>query len=89
MLTRSHGDLLNLAVTFLRKLSIIGENKEEMKRMNIVQKVSKFIPCSSQALIINTMRLLFNLSFDAVRSLDALPVFRSLTIACHRNYAIK
>jgi hypothetical protein len=56
---------LTLIVTFLRKLSVFMENKDAMYAADIVNKVSKYIPCSSQALVVATLRLLFNLSFDA------------------------
>ncbi len=80
-LTRSFEDLLILCVTFLKKLSIIQENKDELRDLccssssssggggdgiNVLAIVSKFIPCSSQPLITISLRFLFNLSFDKV-----------------------
>jgi len=64
-LERSHGDLLILVVTFLKKLCIYGENKEIIIKADIVRKLGRFIPCSSQPLVQVTLQLLFNLSFDA------------------------
>jgi hypothetical protein len=64
MLDRNYEDLLILSVTFLKKLSIFDENKETFKTLNLVGKLVRFIPCSSQALVNSTLRLLFNLSFD-------------------------
>ena len=64
MLEHSNADLLVLITTFLRKLSVFGENKNVMKELDVVGKVIRFVPCSSQALVVATLRLLFNLSFD-------------------------
>ncbi|CAE7385495.1 KAP115 [Symbiodinium microadriaticum] len=64
-LDRTSSDLLVLAVTFLKKLSIFEENKNSFKQRGILVKLSKLLPCSSQPLMHATLRLLFNLSFDA------------------------
>ena len=66
MLSRRNADLLVLSVTFLRKLSVIEENKDAIRGLGAVPKLIRFIPCSSQALVNNVFRLLFNLSFDKV-----------------------
>lgn len=66
MLSRRSADLLILAVTFLKKLSIFAENKTIMQECNIVSKLSAFLPCSSQALVTAALRLEFNLSFDPI-----------------------
>lgn len=65
-LGRSFEDLLILCVTFLKKLSIIGENKDEVRDGRVVDLVARFIPCSSQPLVNISLRFLFNLSFDKV-----------------------
>ncbi len=65
-LTRRFDDLLILVVTFLKKLCIVGENKEAMKRLGVVEILNRFVPCSSQPLVMISLRLLFNLSFDKV-----------------------
>jgi len=65
MLDCNYNDLLILIVTFLKKCCIFEENKEALKTMNIVDKLSKFVPCSSPGLVNISLRLLFNLSFDA------------------------
>lgn len=64
MLSRKYEHLLVLVVTFLKKLSIFEENKDSLKESNVVEQISKFVPCSSQDLVLVTLRLLFNLSFD-------------------------
>jgi len=61
----THGDLLILAVTFLKKLSIYEENKDSIAATAIVAKLQRFLPCSSQPLVQMTLQLIFNLGFDA------------------------
>ena len=65
MLDRNNPDLLFIVLNFLKKLSIFGENKTEMKECGIVQKLNRFIPCNNQLLLQIALRLLFNLSFDS------------------------
>jgi Kinesin-associated protein (KAP) len=45
------------------------QNKDALKDTDIIAKISRFIPCSSTALVTISLRFLFNLSFDAVRAL--------------------
>lgn len=66
MLQRNFEDLLILAVTFLKKLSMFEENKDIFKELNMVEVMARFLSCSSQPLITITLRFLFNLSFDKV-----------------------
>ena len=47
MLDRNNPDLLFIVLNFLKKLSIFGENKIEMKECNIVEKLNRFIPCNN------------------------------------------
>ena len=63
---RKFEDLLILCVTFLKKLCTVGENKDAIKELGVMDLLVKFVPCSSQPLITITLRLLFNLSFDKV-----------------------
>ena len=65
MLDRNNPDLLFIVLNFLKKLSIFGENKSEMKENGIVEKLNRFIPCNNQLLLQIALRLLFNLSFDS------------------------
>jgi len=65
-LGRRLDDLLILCVTFLKKLCTVGENKDTCKRLNVVDLLIRFVPCSSQPLVMISLRLLFNLSFDKV-----------------------
>ncbi|GLC39950.1 Adenylyl-sulfate kinase (APS kinase), partial [Pleodorina starrii] len=64
MLERSNVELLILATTFLKKLSIYKENKETMSGCKIVEKLMKFVPVLNDVLLMSVLRLLHNLSFD-------------------------
>ncbi|EFJ41855.1 hypothetical protein VOLCADRAFT_77409 [Volvox carteri f. nagariensis] len=64
MLERSNVELLILATTFLKKLSIYKENKETMASCKIVEKLMKFVPVLNDVLLMSVLRLLHNLSFD-------------------------
>jgi hypothetical protein len=65
VLSRSSVDLVSLCLSFLKKLCIFEENKDLLRDMNIVSKLSKFINCAQQQIVIDTLKVLFNLSFDA------------------------
>lgn len=65
MLDRNNPDLLFIVLNFLKKLSIFGENKTEMKENGIIDHLNRFIPCNNQMLLQIALRFLFNLSFDA------------------------
>lgn len=45
MMERNNPDLLFIVLNFLKKLSIFGDNKTEMKQLGIVAKLNRFIPC--------------------------------------------
>lgn len=64
-LDRQSSELLVLVVTFLKKLSIIRDNKDEMNRLDIVSKFPRLLQRSDTELLQVTLRLIFNLSFDA------------------------
>jgi len=64
MLDRNNPDLLFIVLNFLKKLSIFGENKTEMKECGIIEHLNRFIPCNNQMLLQIALRVLFNLSFD-------------------------
>ncbi|KAJ3293590.1 Kinesin-associated protein 3 [Borealophlyctis nickersoniae] len=67
MLDRKTPELLILVVTFLKKLSIFRENKDEMVKMaeQLLPKLDQLVPCEHPGLQNLTLRLLFNLSHDA------------------------
>jgi hypothetical protein len=64
LLGRAHRELLLLVANFLRKLSLIEENKDAMAGMDIVAAIANWIPSGDTALTLAMLRLLFNLSFD-------------------------
>lgn len=82
-LERDNDELQVLVVTFLKKLSIVQENKDEMKQMGIVEKVARLLQSSNADLVYITLKLLFNLSFDEeirlkILKVGLLPKFVSL-----------
>lgn len=64
-LERQNIDLLSLVVTFLKKLSIVRDNKDEMFELNIVERLPRLLLSSHLDLIQVTLKLLYNLSFDS------------------------
>ncbi|GAB1600302.1 kinesin-associated protein 3-like isoform X1 [Argonauta hians] len=58
-------ELLILVVSFLKKLSIFIENKNEMAEHGIISKLAPLVPCDNEDLLNITLRLLKNLSFDS------------------------
>jgi hypothetical protein len=47
MLERNNPDLVFIVLNFLKKLSIFGENKSEMKELGVIEKLNRFIPCNN------------------------------------------
>ena len=65
MLDRQNQELLILVVSFLKKLSCYTKNKEEMKALNVVDKLCPLLTTEDNFDLVNaTVRLLLNLSFD-------------------------
>ncbi|CAN0207211.1 unnamed protein product, partial [Discosporangium mesarthrocarpum] len=64
LLDRASVNLLYLVATFLKKLAVFEENKERTRECGAVAALVKFVPCSCEPLIVMTLRLLYNLSFD-------------------------
>uniref|UniRef100_A0A672J963 Kinesin-associated protein 3b n=1 Tax=Salarias fasciatus TaxID=181472 RepID=A0A672J963_SALFA len=63
VLERDDEELLVLVVSFLKKLSIFLENKNDMVSIN--GRLARLIPCEHEDLLNLTLRLLLNLSFDS------------------------
>ncbi|XP_055911716.1 kinesin-associated protein 3 isoform X1 [Eupeodes corollae] len=63
-LDRQNIDLLMLVTTFLKKLSIVADNKDDMNELNIVAKLPRLIQSRNADLVQVTLKLVFNLSFD-------------------------
>ncbi|KAM9720043.1 kinesin-associated protein 3-like [Menidia menidia] len=65
VLERDDEELLVLVVSFLKKLSIFLENKNDMAEVEVVQSLARLVPCGHEDLLNLTLRLLLNLSFDS------------------------
>ncbi|KAG7526402.1 kinesin-associated protein 3-like [Solea senegalensis] len=65
VLDRDDEELLVLVVSFLKKLSIFLENKNDMAEVDTVERLARLVPCDHEDLLNVTLRLLFNLSFDS------------------------
>uniref|UniRef100_A0A8C4ZQ07 Kinesin-associated protein 3b n=1 Tax=Gadus morhua TaxID=8049 RepID=A0A8C4ZQ07_GADMO len=65
VLDREDPELLVLVLSFLKKLSIFLENKNDMAEVDTVQRLARFVPCDHKDLLNLTLRLLLNLSFDS------------------------
>eukprot|EP01028_Stygiella_incarcerata_P004717 TRINITY_DN2054_c0_g1_i1.p1 TRINITY_DN2054_c0_g1~~TRINITY_DN2054_c0_g1_i1.p1 ORF type:complete len:723 (-),score=222.80 TRINITY_DN2054_c0_g1_i1:67-2235(-) len=66
-LDRDNVPLLVSVLTFLKKLSIVGENKDKMVKVNIIEKLDALFrskAASDEILIGMMLRLLANLAFD-------------------------
>uniref|UniRef100_A0A6Q2Y3W9 Kinesin-associated protein 3b n=1 Tax=Esox lucius TaxID=8010 RepID=A0A6Q2Y3W9_ESOLU len=63
-LERQDEELLLVVVTFLKKLSVFMENKNDMAETNAVMKLARLLSSDHKDLLNNTLRLLLNLSFD-------------------------
>lgn len=64
MLERNNGDLLVTTLYFLKKLSIIGENKDQMIEEGLIDRMPRFFKQNNESLMHLALRLLINLSFD-------------------------
>ncbi|KAL3046963.1 hypothetical protein OYC64_021232 [Pagothenia borchgrevinki] len=83
ILDREDEELLLVVVSFLKKLSIFLENKNDMAETFAVEKLARLVPCEHEELLSTNLRLLLNLSFDTtLRShmvqAGLLPRFSSL-----------
>ncbi|KAF0047421.1 hypothetical protein F2P81_001054 [Scophthalmus maximus] len=65
VLDRDDEELLVLVVSFLKKLSIFLENKNDMAEVETVERLAHLVPCDHEDLLNLTLRLLLNLSFDS------------------------
>ncbi|CAG5862720.1 unnamed protein product [Menidia menidia] len=64
LVDREDQELLLVVVSFLKKLSIFLENKNDMAEAFAVEKLARLVPCGHEELLSTTLRLLLNLSFD-------------------------
>lgn len=65
VLERDDEELLVLVVSFLKKLSVFLENKNDMAELDTVERLARLVPCEHEDLLNLTLRLLLNLSFDS------------------------
>ena len=65
LLGRSNDELLILVISYLKKLSIYGENKDTMVGSSIIEKITPLLASENSDLINAIVRLLLNLSFDS------------------------
>ncbi|KAF7249921.1 hypothetical protein EG68_10765 [Paragonimus skrjabini miyazakii] len=63
-LDRDNFELLILLVSFLKKLSIFKENKNDMLKNGIIDRITRILYRAEEDLVNIALRLLFNLSFD-------------------------
>ncbi|GAA50822.1 kinesin-associated protein 3 [Clonorchis sinensis] len=63
-LDRENFELLILIVSFLKKLSIFSENKDDMLKHGLIGHSPRLLSRPERDLVNVTLRLLFNLSFD-------------------------
>ncbi|KAJ8384515.1 hypothetical protein AAFF_G00204300 [Aldrovandia affinis] len=63
-LDRENAELLVLVVSFLKKLSIFLENKNDMAEVDTIEKLARLVPSEHEDLLNIILRLLLNLSFD-------------------------
>ncbi|KAF8572290.1 hypothetical protein P879_02735 [Paragonimus westermani] len=63
-LDRDNFELLILLVSFLKKLSIFKENKNDMLENGIIERITRILYRTEEDLVNIALRLLFNLSFD-------------------------
>ncbi|XP_066913808.1 kinesin-associated protein 3-like [Clytia hemisphaerica] len=64
MMKRQNMELLILVVSFLKKLSIFKDNKDQMKEMEVMEKAAQLIPAQNDDLLNIALRLILNLTFD-------------------------
>ncbi|XP_032366016.1 kinesin-associated protein 3, partial [Etheostoma spectabile] len=64
LLDREDEELLLVVLSFLKKLSIFLENKNDMAETLAVEKLARLVPCEHRDLLTTALRLLLNLSFD-------------------------
>ncbi|TPP58871.1 Kinesin-associated protein 3 [Fasciola gigantica] len=69
-LVRDSFELLILVVSFLKKLSIFSENKNQMLESGVVDRLLRLLTRPEAEVVSVTLRLLFNLSFDASARLE-------------------
>uniref|UniRef100_A0A914XR60 Kinesin-associated protein 3 n=1 Tax=Plectus sambesii TaxID=2011161 RepID=A0A914XR60_9BILA len=62
---KSNAEFIILVLTFLKKLSVFVENKNQMAKHGVIEKIGQLFPSTNDELVQVAIKLLFNLSFDA------------------------
>lgn len=104
LLDRPNPDLLMLATTFLRKLSLFAENKDSMGKQKVIPRCVKLLrlPDAQEVVVQSALKLLLNLSFDrrlvqqmvhyevgsTCASLLKQPAYRATTLKLWYNISI-
>lgn len=68
-------ELYVLVLTFLQKLSIFAENKDEMAELGVIEKAAAFIDSPHRLVQDSAARVLYNLSFDPALRLPSLKFY--------------
>ena len=63
-LERDSQELLLVVVTILKKLSVYLENKDQMKEMSVMEKLTPLLSLTNDNLVATTLKLMHNLVFD-------------------------
>lgn len=63
-LERDNVEVLILVVTFMKKLSIVRDNKNDMNDLNVVERLPRLLHMHNPDLVQVTLKFMFNLSFD-------------------------
>lgn len=63
-LERDSQELLLVVVAFLKKLSVYLENKDQMKELSVMEKLTPLLSLTNEHLVATTLKLMHNLVFD-------------------------
>lgn len=55
---------MSYVVSYVHSDQVLEENKDRAKECGVAGCLVRFVPCSCDPLIVMTLRLLYNLSFD-------------------------
>jgi Kinesin-associated protein (KAP) len=93
MLDRDTPELLVLVITFLRKLSVFKENKDEMLRHSemLLRQLERLVESSHKTLQSLTLRFILNLTHDATfrQQIAKHPIFEKLVLMFkNQNYTV-
>ncbi|XP_075681383.1 kinesin associated protein 3 [Dermatophagoides pteronyssinus] len=64
LLERNNQELLLIVILFLKKLSVFIEDKIQIKELSIYKNLTPLLYLDNELLIINTLKLLYNLMID-------------------------